>query len=41
MYPTAEIYDAWVVALKNLGYTDNPTSPETMLPAYLLALCLK
>lgn len=40
MHQTAEIHDAWVEALQNLGYTNNPTSPETMLPAYLLALYL-
>ena len=40
MHQTAEIHDAWVDALQNLGYTNNPTSPETMLPAYLLALYL-
>ena len=38
MHHTAAIHDAWVDALQNLGYTNNPDSTEIILKYYLLDL---
>jgi hypothetical protein len=38
MHETAIIHDAIVRELQGLGYESNPTSPETMIPAWIMAL---
>ena len=38
MHETAIIHDEIVRELQRLGYDSNPTSPETMIPAFIMAL---
>ena len=38
MHDTAVIHDAIVRELQDMGYINNPTSPETMVPAWIMAL---
>lgn len=38
MHDTAVIHDAIVRELMDMGYINNPTSPETMVPAWIMAL---
>ena len=38
MHDTAVIHDAIVRELMDMGYINNPTSPETMVPAWIMTL---